>query len=62
MWGKGIYFATNASYSCPTYSFKVPGYVNVYEVFLAYVIIGNEIDTGTNNDNKIMEPPAIPNK
>jgi hypothetical protein len=25
MWGKGIYFAVNANYSCPSYSFKVPG-------------------------------------
>ena len=23
--GKGIYFAVNANYSCPNYSFKVPG-------------------------------------
>ena len=22
MWGKGIYFALNANYSCPGYSFK----------------------------------------
>jgi hypothetical protein len=25
MWGKGIYFAVNANYSCPGYSYKVPG-------------------------------------
>ena len=24
MWGKGIYFAVNASYSCPAYSHQVP--------------------------------------
>ena len=24
MWGKAIYFAVNANYSCPSYSFKVP--------------------------------------
>lgn len=23
IWGRGIYFAVNASYSCPSYSFKV---------------------------------------
>jgi hypothetical protein len=25
LWGKGIYFAVNANYSCPGYSWKVPG-------------------------------------
>ena len=25
LWGRGIYFAVNANYSCPGYSFKVPG-------------------------------------
>lgn len=24
MWGKGIYFAVNASYSCPAYSHQIP--------------------------------------
>ncbi len=24
MWGNGIYFAQNASYSCPGYSYAVP--------------------------------------
>jgi len=60
MWGKGIYFAVNANYSCPNYSFQVPGLPNVYEVFAANVVIGNDIDTGTNNDRNLKEPPSIP--
>jgi Poly(ADP-ribose) polymerase catalytic domain len=30
MWGKGIYFAVNANYSCPNYSWRVPGQNNVF--------------------------------
>jgi hypothetical protein len=45
--GKGIYFAVNASYSCPGYSYPVPGLPKTYEVFLANVIIGNASGTGS---------------
>jgi len=62
MWGKGIYFAVNASYSCPGYSHPVPGLPNVYEVFAANVVIGNVIDTGTRNDGTLRAPPKIPGK
>ena len=40
MWGKAIYFAVNANYSCPQYSYKVPGSKNEWEVFCANVVIG----------------------
>lgn len=62
MWGKGIYFAVNARFSCPQYSYPVNK--DVYEVFLANVIIGNTIDTGSNNNpySKLIEPPAIRKK
>lgn len=43
-WGKGIYFAVNANYSCPDYSHSVG--TNIYEVFVANVVIGNEKDFG----------------
>ena len=49
MWGKGIYFAKNASYSCPGYSHLLPGTQNTYQVFLADVAVGKFIETGTNN-------------
>jgi hypothetical protein len=41
MWGRGIYFAVNANYSCPAYSYKVPYPSDTYEVFCADVVIGN---------------------
>ena len=59
MWGKGIYFAVNANYSCPKYSFKVPDQQDQYEVFCANVVIGNEIEIAPNN--ALLEPPANPN-
>ncbi len=63
MWGKGIYFAANANYSCPGYSYSVPALPSVYEVFLANVIIGNTIDTGVNSRpySNSKEPPPDPN-
>ena len=60
MWGKGIYFAVNANYSCPNYSHIVPNAHQTYEVFLADVVTGEYIDTKTNNDPNLREPPMIP--
>ena len=60
LWGRGIYFAVNANYSCPAYSYKVPGKTDVYEVFCANAIVGNFLDTGTTTNNKLREPPLIP--
>jgi hypothetical protein len=57
MWGKALYFAVNASYSCPGYcGNKLSD--GSYEVFFAEVTIGNCIDTGSNNNNSLKEPPA----
>lgn len=58
MWGKGIYFAVNANYSCPAYSFAVPGMPKTYEVFFANVIIGNACDLPS--DRSLMCPPPLP--
>lgn len=45
MWGKAIYFAVNAIYSCGgIYKYEVPNQKDVYEVFLANVVIGKEAD------------------
>lgn len=55
MWGKGIYFAVNANYSCPGYSYVVPG-TNTYEVFAAYVITGNAFECLSNDG--LQAPPA----
>lgn len=59
MWGKGIYFAVNASYSCSLYSYKVPNLTGVYEVFLANVVTGNEIDVGINSNSTLLKPPPM---
>jgi hypothetical protein len=40
MWGKGIYFAVNANYSCPNYSYSCGS--GQYEVFFANVVIGKD--------------------
>jgi len=60
LWGKGIYFAVNANYSCPGYSWKVPGQPNVYQVFLCEVLIGNYFEAGSNTDRSLREPPFKP--
>ena len=58
MWGKGIYFAVNASYSCPGYSYPVPGQPKTYEVFFANAIIGNSCDMPSTNN--LFVPPLLP--
>ena len=59
MWGKGIYFALNASYSCGhgRYSYSVSS--NVFEVFFANVIIGNAYEMSSNTN--LLEPPTVNN-
>jgi len=59
MWGRGIYFAVNANYSCPNYSYKVPG-TNTYEVFAAHVITGNAYDSGSKSSTAYRAPPLAP--
>lgn len=61
-WGKAIYFAVNANYSCPGYSFKVkPVELKQYEVFCANVIIGNEFNAPGRDETtrQWKEPPFI---
>lgn len=57
MWGNGIYFAVNANYSCPSYSYRVPNLQNTFEVFCANVAMGEVIDLGVNSDRNIKTPP-----
>ncbi len=54
MWGRALYFAANASYSCPSYSYKIPG-TDTYQVFLAEVVLGNSVELL--QDNSLLEPP-----
>jgi hypothetical protein len=59
MWGKGIYFAVNANYSCPAYSFPVPGQPKTYEVFFANVAIGNTCEM-PQQARGLFCPPPLP--
>ena len=56
MWGKGIYFAQNASYSCGANRYSYPVSANTYEVFFANVIIGNALEMKSNKN--LYEPPT----
>lgn len=60
MWGRGIYFAVNANYSCPGYSWKVPGKNNLYQVFLCEVLVGDPFEAGSKSDSSLKEPPFKP--
>ena len=39
-WGRGIYFAQDATYSAPAYCYKPEGTTKTYEIFLADVVLG----------------------
>lgn len=59
LWGKGIYFAVNANYSCPTYSYPFTGLSSVYEVLVCEVIIG-ESTNYVPYDRSLKAPPKNP--
>jgi hypothetical protein len=54
MWGRALYFAVNASYSCQNYSYKMPGN-DTYQVFLAEVVLGNSVELPPTGN--LYEPP-----
>jgi hypothetical protein len=58
MWGKGIYFAVNANYSCPGYSFAALGEPRTYEVFFANAVIGNTTEIPSTRG--LFCPPLLP--
>ena len=53
MWGRGIYFAVNASYS-DSYAFREG---NVYKMFAAFVLTGNS--KFSHPDGSLTKPPRI---
>ena len=55
MWGRALYFAVNASYSCPNYSHPIAGQPGTYQVFLAEVVLGNSVELPSTRE--LMEPP-----
>ena len=62
MYGKAIYFAVNADYSCGgVYKYTVPNQKDEYEVFFADVVIGKEADFPIYNKDtgEWKEPPFI---
>ena len=52
-YGKAIYTAYNASYSCPNWSFKSG---DTYKVFLVNVLIGDAVKLDK-KDESLREPP-----
>ena len=60
MWGRVIYFAVNANYSCPAYSYKVPNANDIYEVFCADVAVGQSAELGNSSNRELKAPPQKP--
>jgi len=59
LWGKGIYFATDASYSCGSFAYNQGN--GVYSIIVAEVAVGNYYDYGTGTDKSLLHPPNLPN-
>eukprot|EP01022_Parablepharisma_sp_SALTPOND_P006625 TRINITY_DN12683_c0_g1_i1.p1 TRINITY_DN12683_c0_g1~~TRINITY_DN12683_c0_g1_i1.p1 ORF type:complete len:249 (-),score=13.60 TRINITY_DN12683_c0_g1_i1:128-874(-) len=57
MWGKGIYFAARADYSCNSPFVHQSGGLNY--VLLAKVIVGNFIDYKYNSDSELVHAPVL---
>ena len=57
LWGRGLYFATNCSYS---HNFRHAVRENVFSVFLATVFVGY-VKEMMNEDRNITTPPFRPN-
>ncbi len=55
-WGRGVYFAVNASYS-DSYTHKNNG---MKEMLVAKVVVGNFKDYGTTQDSSLKHPPKVP--
>ena len=53
MWGPGIYFAEDASYSDNGYSYKIG---NKRQLLLVLVFLGN-FDLDTKSDKSLKRPP-----
>ncbi|MDR3547318.1 MAG: hypothetical protein P4M11_03410, partial [Candidatus Pacebacteria bacterium] len=56
LWGKGMYFAVNASYS-DDYAHKEG---EMSHMLMANVIIGNAFDYGDKTDDSLKHPPLLP--
>jgi len=59
LWGKGVYFAADASYSCNWYSHTKGN--GVHSIIVAEVAVGNYYDYGYSNDINLLHPPNLPN-
>jgi hypothetical protein len=63
-YGTGIYFAENAAYSCPSFSYKVPDKENRFKVLLCDVIVGRSylVSNVTYESVALKTPPLIEGK
>ena len=57
MWGNGVYFAVNASYS-NSFSFKVAGKPGTRKMIVASVLTGYSCPFGTHKDPSLTKPPV----
>lgn len=57
MYGQGIYFANNALYS-KDYAYKLPNLNNTFQMFLVFVLTGNQIQLDR-QDKSLRMPPTI---
>ena len=54
LWGKGAYFAVNASYSCRSYAYRSP--LGYQQIFIAFVLTGDSIRMAS--DRTLVTPPS----
>jgi len=59
LWGKGVYFAADASYSCNSYSHTKGN--GVHSIIVAEVAVGNYYDYGNTTNMSLLHPPNLPN-
>eukprot|EP00826_Nyctotherus_ovalis_P036800 TRINITY_DN3297_c0_g1_i16.p1 TRINITY_DN3297_c0_g1~~TRINITY_DN3297_c0_g1_i16.p1 ORF type:complete len:540 (+),score=130.04 TRINITY_DN3297_c0_g1_i16:244-1863(+) len=58
LWGRGVYFACNAFYSCNGYAYKSNN--NTYSILVAEVAVGNYCDYQKNTDSSLIHAPNLP--
>ena len=61
-WGKGLHFAADVSYSCPTFCYKVPDRPGTYQVLLCDVLVGAcmVVSAFDKSHHVLLEPPLVP--
>lgn len=58
LWGRGIYFSSDALYSCTNYAYQ--GNKNTYSILVGEVIVGNYYDYNNIEARTLVHPPNLP--